>query len=827
MIRSRLLILALAVVTCPMTFAGTMGRLRFIVVDPKTGEPIPGKVTIQRDSKYAQMLTSMFHEGETPVLDVESMAMLPLVENIDSAELVRIPAGSTVVLHTPQEQDRPIKEITIRVTATRTTAHQAVHEGQSTVITHKDITTFNNSTSGDTRSLTKGQKGVAEDSAGQQHIRGEHAEITYVVDGVPLPDTLAGRQGSVVVPATIDSLEMLTGGFAPEFGGQTAAILNISTVPGAKKADSLFTLQSGSYATFNTDFNSVGPINSRSSYVVDFGSTTTSNALESQQPDDQTAHNGGTSQSYFGKFKYNLSSFDDLSLTMSNNPNTLQIGNRTGLPASFADAGEGYGFLGMRNADGTEVVTNSAYAGNYGSGQMKLASQQADGMDINQQEISEFATLQYQRHISNTDSLQFALTALHSGQTVNNNNTHFDATTLFADHPDYSVEYDPDATRNVHHFQGEGSYATTRGDHKIKVGFLIDAQTGSESYNIQAESQLALDELHAVAPGLCPAGKLTGALDVNGNPIFVATSSAYPTLRVNRVGAYKAAYAQDSWKISKKLSVNYGLRLDSYNQNQDLGQDSVGLVMVSPRVNFSYKLTTRDDVRWSYDRLMDTPPLAQGAIVGEPIQPETLDQYDVSIEHRLGHGQTLSLGYYYKDIRNQVDTGLLIPGSEIGLFSAVNFQQGAVHGTEFSYNISPPGGTGVDAFVNATYSAAMPNGNDNTGAPAPDFNDHDQRETVGTGLAYAWKNGASTAITFDYGSGLTSSIVPPNTTRVSRTQTDLHMSTGDHLFGGRGGLGLDVTNLFDSRNVINFQSGFSGTRFQMGRTILLSAFCKF
>jgi len=824
MIKRRLLVLALGIVACPFAYAGGMGRLRFIVVDPKTGEPIPGLVTVQRNGSYAQLVTSMFHDGQTPVLDVESMGLLPLVANIDTAELVKIAAGTTLTLHQAQDQEHPIKEITIRVTATRTAARQVVHEAQSTVRDNADIKRFVNTTAGDTKSLTKGQKGVAEDSAGQQHIRGEHSEITYVVDNVPLPDTLSGRQGSVVVPSTIDSLEMLTGGFAPEFGGQVAAVLNITTLPGAKKPSNVFTLQSGSYNALNSDLTAIGPLGPKASYVFDFGQTSTNNAIEPQQPDNQDAHNAENSQSYFAKLKYNLSTVDNLTLTASNNPDALQIGNRTGLPSSFAAAGEGYGFLGLRNADGSEVGVNSSNAGLLGASPEKLASQQADGMDINQHEVSEFATLQYQRHVSDTDSLQFAITALHSGQTVTNNNPTVDATNLAVDN---SIEYNPNATRNIHHLQGEGSYSATRGDHKFKAGFLVDAQSGHESYNIQAASQLALDELHAIAPNLCPAGKLTGAKDVNGNPVFLASSNVYPSLSVQRVGTYKAGYIQDTWKVSSRFSVNYGLRGDWYDQNQNLGQDSVGAFDLSPRANFSYKLTARDDLRWSYDHLFNTPPLAQGAIVGEPIQPETLDQYDASIEHRLGHGQTLSLGYYYKNIKNQVDVGLLIPGSEIGLYSGVNFQHGAVHGTEFSYNISPPSGVGWDAFVNATYSAAEPNGNDNTGAPAPDYNDHDQRETLGTGLAYSWKSGASMAATFDYGSGLASSVVPPSTDRTPRTQVDLHMTTGDHLFGGRGGLGLDVTNLFDSRTVINFDSGFSGTRFQLGRTILVSAFCKF
>jgi hypothetical protein len=38
---------------------------------------------------------------------------------------------------------------------------------------------------------------------------------------------------------------------------------------------------------------------------------------------------------------------------------------------------------------------------------------------------------------------------------------------------------------------------------------------------------------------------------------------------------------------------------------------------------------------------------------------------------------------------------------------------------------------------------------------------------------------------------------------------------------------LAVQNIFDSRPVINFNSGFSGTRFQQGRCIVLSAHAPF
>jgi hypothetical protein len=85
------------------------------------------------------------------------------------------------------------------------------------------------------------------------------------------------------------------------------------------------------------------------------------------------------------------------------------------------------------------------------------------------------------------------------------------------------------------------------------------------------------------------------------------------------------------------------------------------------------------------------------------------------------------------------------------------------------------------------------------------------------------KSGLSVAGTFQFNSGLASSVVPPGTDRTPRSQLDLHATTGDRMFKGHGGLEFDVENVFDSRQVINFDSGFSGTRFQDGRKIVVGA----
>jgi len=816
--RLRLSALAAAFLAIPAAQATGLGRIRFVVVDPVTGKPATGFVAVDDASgRRAVLATSAFKLGETPALDSASFGTLPSTE--PDTTVITIPLGTSVLL---QQQDKlPTKEITIRVTATRLAPNKAPTSTSATVRDKGEIQKFGGGGGNDSKQLTKGQAGVAEDSAGQAHVRGEHSEIAFVVDGVPLPDTLSGRQGSIVVTSTIQTLEMITGGFAPEFGGQTAAVLNISTLPGVKEPRTDYSLTGGSFDMFGGDLTTVGPIGRSASYVFDLSASRTNLNQEPEQPDHQSAHNFGSNRSVFTKLRFAPNSRDALTLTLSNSPDNGEIPNRTGLPASFAVAGQGFGFLGLRNADGTEAGADPN-SGLLGAAPIKLQSQQALGQDINSDEINEFATLNYQRKISANQSAQIAFTVLHSGQEITNNNPAIPNILPV----DSSIEYNPEVYRNVHHVQLTGNYNIHMDGHQIKFGFLMDAQSGHESYNLQPASQLALDELYALDKRLAPSGGvLTGQKDVNGNPVYLASGLA-PTLQVNRTGAYKAAYLQDTWTLGK-FTANYGFRGDWFNSNQDLGQPDVEAFELSPRLNMQYRVDKVTDVRLSYNHLFNTPPLAQGAVVGVAIQPEILDQYDAALTHKLASNQSLTLAYYYKKMHNQVDTGLLIPGVENGVYSAVNFQEGAVHGIEVSYDISAPHGVGWDAYLNFSHSAAQPNGLDSTGAPAPDFNDHDQTNIVGGGVAYTWKSGMSVAGTIEYGSGLASSIVPPSTGRTPRTEVDFHFTTGDHFFRGKGGLSFDVQNVFDDRTVINFQSGFSGTRFMEGRHASLTYFGHF
>ena len=64
--------------------------------------------------------------------------------------------------------------------------------------------------------------------------------------------------------------------------------------------------------------------------------------------------------------------------------------------------------------------------------------------------------------------------------------------------------------------------------------------------------------------------------DVNGNPVYVtAAGRATPTLSVHRVGFYRAAYVQDTWRRRARSRSTTAIRYDRYRQAQNLGQPVV------------------------------------------------------------------------------------------------------------------------------------------------------------------------------------------------------------------------------------------------------------
>ena len=70
--------------------------------------------------------------------------------------------------------------------------------------------------------------GVAEDSFGQLHVRGEHANLQYRINGVLLPEGLTGF-GEELDTRFVDNVSLIDGSFPAQYGFHTAGIVDIHT----------------------------------------------------------------------------------------------------------------------------------------------------------------------------------------------------------------------------------------------------------------------------------------------------------------------------------------------------------------------------------------------------------------------------------------------------------------------------------------------------------------------------------------------------------------------------------------------------------------------
>ena len=69
--------------------------------------------------------------------------------------------------------------------------------------------------------------GAVRAPTGEVHIRGQHGEYSYYIDGIPIPLGVFGGLNEVVDPKVIKLITFYTGGFPAEYGGQIAALINI------------------------------------------------------------------------------------------------------------------------------------------------------------------------------------------------------------------------------------------------------------------------------------------------------------------------------------------------------------------------------------------------------------------------------------------------------------------------------------------------------------------------------------------------------------------------------------------------------------------------
>jgi hypothetical protein len=110
--------------------------------------------------------------------------------------------------------------------------------------------------------------GVYQDStsSGEFHVRNEHANVQYRINGVLLPDGVSGFS-QLLETSFIGSIGLLTGALPAQYGLHTAGVLDITTKSGAALSGGSVSIYGGSRQTITPSFE-YGGVEGNTDYYV-------------------------------------------------------------------------------------------------------------------------------------------------------------------------------------------------------------------------------------------------------------------------------------------------------------------------------------------------------------------------------------------------------------------------------------------------------------------------------------------------------------------------------------------------------------------------------
>ncbi|MEP6780527.1 MAG: TonB-dependent receptor [Gemmatimonadaceae bacterium] len=217
--------------------------------------------------------------------------------------------------------------------------------------------------------------GAVRAPTGEVHIRGQHAEYTYYVDGVPVPSGISGSLNELFDPSIVDRIEFQTGGWDAEYGNKNAAVVDVHTrIPGGG-----FHLNaSGFGGTFGVNGQSLNVSNNVGKWGFFFSGSRQATNLR-QEPivfDTITFkpinyHNSAQDYFTFGKVQYNATPRDVFDFegnwsrtrflvpydSMQSSVDDHQVDQN-----SFVNAGWRHRF---GNLDSSDVTNSELFAGLY------------------------------------------------------------------------------------------------------------------------------------------------------------------------------------------------------------------------------------------------------------------------------------------------------------------------------------------------------------------------------------------------------------------------------------------------------------------------------
>jgi outer membrane receptor protein involved in Fe transport len=603
--------------------------------------------------------------------------------------------------------------------------------------------------------------GVAEDSYGQIHVRGEHNGLQYRLNGIILPEGLSVF-GQALDPRLIQSIDLITGALPAEYGLRTAGIIDITTKSGVANGGSV-TMYGGSRDEINPSVEYHGSSGSLNYFV---SASYMRNDLGIESPD-------GSADPIHDKTSQ-LHAFAYVEDIISPNSRIAVIAGTSDERFQIPDVFGGEPTLGLSVGEPTTAPT--LYP--------------SQDLNENQRENTQFASVSY-LYDRGPFTAQVSLTGRYS-----------------------TLTFIPDDVGDLL-YNGIAQYARksdTAGD------FQVDAvYRASAAHTIRAGIFAAVDRADS--------DTASQVLQTNAAGAQVGAPPFAPITIIDdggRTATTWSAYLQDEWKLLSTLTLNYGLRFDQFMayRNENQLSPRVNLVWkpfggTTFHAGYSryfspppFELVGQETI----DKFNGTTAAVPSGSLDTTPYSERANYYDVGVQQRVDHHLTVGLDLYDKDDKDLVDEGQF--GAPI-ILTPFNYAVGHQYGVELTatYQQGP-----FSAYAN--FAAQRAEGKD---IISSQFNfsaadlayiqnnyidlDHSASYTASAGVSYGLPFWRGTRLGADalYGSGLRADLalpqggdIPNGEVLPSYVQVNL---TASHRFetapGGPYVVRLDVINVAD------------------------------
>lgn len=478
----------------------------------------------------------------------------------------------------------------------------------------------------------------------------------YLVDGMDITDSVSNNFATQTNFDSIASLEVLTGGMEAQYNS-LGGVINVNTATGSDEfhLDTSFYLDNAALSANNVDgsqlyehsdpyssqslgpnssyfanFNVSGPIlKQRLWYNVSLEYDYLQSSLVPGPPLD-LQHPPEVQHLFHPRFKFTWAPSSKNRLTLS----------ASGDPGIIFNKGQSNSELGEAEYGQTQGGAFTVLQWDYFASQ-NVSAQIQTGFNFNHTHVEPMGQflndgIDYGPADSSVSAKNYAYNPNEPQHTNEQDGTiWYNYKTSYLDER-YTAQLDPSLSLR----------GTWFGDHDAKFGLQTRFVYDNYHQHVPGGMTYTDDNGANGEAGLCSQDPTTGAYIGCANSIRTITPDYG-----NHAGGFGAGiFAQDRWRVTKRLMILPGIRLDWGITENTVGQVVSNLWGVGPRLGFTYDLTgdQKTILTAYYGRANDTLDLLP-AIYADPIPPSTVQRFNSTTGQFATTNQTGGSGGYLLD----------------------------------------------------------------------------------------------------------------------------------------------------------------------------------